>query len=208
MYYHTCRSAVGWAQASFARAETLNKKSTPESPRHPGHDQARYPQAQSCSPNNSSHHTSNQITGLKHDRQHPPATDMALDDRPTQRPQRKMAPTQCTILHPAFPAATKAPVAKPPPLRSSQSPIPSRYYHKSLALKSRIAEITTWNTAARERLTRNNRALSRAQLERAFLLEQVANLTPKHETQGSPKSPGSKVVTVRRLNGQQKVIGR
>lgn len=100
----------------------------------------------------------------------------------------------CAFLLPC--TSTNTVVAATLSAHPKQRPTIHRYYEKCVALKFRIAEITMANAAAEERVDQNDRALDRARLERAFLLEQVAKLMPQQTKEDSPDSPQPQVVSV------------
>lgn len=71
---------------------------------------------------------------------------------------------------------TVAPGSVPPALPPS---VEAAYKLKCIALKKRIAELDEYNDATRQRVIRNNRAIRKMRLERAFLLKCVGEVIEK-----------------------------
>ncbi|KAG4025263.1 hypothetical protein MFRU_062g00160 [Monilinia fructicola] len=79
---------------------------------------------------------------------------------------------------------SKNPPTLPPSVEES-------YKRKCIQLKTRMNEVEEANDAARLRLSRMQRAITKMRLERAFLLEQMAKRTSTNveDSEGSPSPP-------------------
>ncbi|ESZ90044.1 hypothetical protein SBOR_9573 [Sclerotinia borealis F-4128] len=79
---------------------------------------------------------------------------------------------------------SKNPPTLPPSVEES-------YKRKCIQLKTRMNDVEEANDAARLRLSRMQRAISKMRLERAFLLEQMAKRTSTNveDSEGSPSPP-------------------
>ncbi|KAL8937957.1 MAG: hypothetical protein Q9216_004160, partial [Gyalolechia sp. 2 TL-2023] len=64
----------------------------------------------------------------------------------------------------------------PPTLPPS---VEAAYKLKCIALKKRMAELDEYNDATRQRVIRNNRAIRKMRLERAFLLKTIGEITER-----------------------------